>query len=417
VVAKLMNGNVTMVIASTRTRSVMVKLNALMDLMRPKPDAATKVSKPSLAKSVAATQIPNGLVQTVTVFHRTLTVMVKLNALIDLMKEMTSAASENSLSIMTNVVAARIINGNAKTVNVSMLNIFVMSNIIAKINLMKFPKSVDVMRRPRSNVITVTALRKSNTVMVKLNAKIAPMKEMRDAASRSSHSTTIKDVDVSTHKSSVPMVIVSPRKISAMVKPNAVMDLMKEIRNAASRSSLSTTPRNAAATQKLSLLVPTATVSPMMDTVMVNPSAEINLMKEKTSAVSESTLTTTFKSVAATLILNTPVTMVNVFLRTVSVTVKPYAPMDPMKVTNNVASESSLSMMMPDVAAKRTNSNVPTRNALAKPTFVMVKLNAPMVLMNLITNVALESSLSMTTKNVVANQDLSIHALMATVLQ
>jgi hypothetical protein len=58
---------------------------------------------------------------------------------------------------------------------------------------------------------------------------------------------------------------------------------------------------------------------------------------------------------------------------------------------------------------------VPIRNVSAKPISVMVKLNAPMVLMNLTTTVALRTTNSTTTRNVAANQDLNTLALMATV--
>jgi len=193
------------------------------------------------------------------------------------------------------------------------------------------------------------------------------------------------------------------------------MDLMKVTRNVASRNTPSMTIRNVAATQKPSGLVPTVTVSPMLDTVTVKLSAKIDLMKVKTSAASKNTLTTTCKFVAATQTLNSPVIMVNVSQKLADVMVKPNAKMDLMKVTNNVASTSSPSMMMLDVAVKRTNSNVPIRNASAKPIFVMVKLNAPMVLMNLTTTVASRTTNSTTTRNVAANQDLNTLALMATV--
>jgi hypothetical protein len=272
------------------------------------------------------------------------------------------------------------------------------------------------MKRPRSNVTTVIASRKRTTVMVRLNAKTTLMRVIRDAVSRSSHSTTIKDVDVLTLKLPVSMVIVSPQRMPVTAKPNVVMDLMKVTRNVASRNTPSMTIRDVAATQKPSGLVPTVTVSPMLDTVTVkNFSAKIDLMKVNTIAASRNTLTTTSKFVAATQTLNSPVTMVNVSQKLADVMVKPNAKMDLMKVTNNVASTSSPSMMMLDVVVKRTNSNVPIRNVSAKPISVMVKLNAPMVLMNLTTTVALRTTNSTTTRNVAANQDLNTLALMATV--
>jgi BRCT domain type II-containing protein len=135
-------------------------------------------------------------------------------------------------------------------------------------------------------------------------------------------------------------------------KPNVVMDLMKVTRNVASRNTPSMTIRDVAATQKPSGLVPTVTVSPMLDTVTVKLSAKIDLMKVKTSAASRNTLTTTSKFVAATQTLNSPVIMVNVSQKLADVMVKPNAKMDLMKVTKNVASTSSPSMMMLDVVVK-----------------------------------------------------------------
>jgi hypothetical protein len=176
---------------------------------------------------------------------------------------------------------------------------------------------------------------------------------IRDAVSRSSHSTTIKDVDVLTLRLPVSMVIVSLQRMPVTAKPNVVMDLMKVTRNVASRNTPSMTIRDVAATQKPSGLVPTVTVSPMLDTVTVkNFSAKIDLMKVNTIAASRNTLTTTSKFVAATQTLNSPVIMVNVSQKLADVMVKPNAKMDLMKVTKNVASTSSPSMMMLDVVVK-----------------------------------------------------------------
>jgi hypothetical protein len=90
-------------------------------------------------------------------------------------------------------------------------------------------------------------------------------------------------------------------------------------------------------------------------------------------------------------------------------------PMDLMKVTRNVASRNTRSMMMLDVAVVRTNSNVPTRNALANLKCAMVLPNVQMDLMKVELSAALTSISSTTLRSVAATQILNLHALMATV--
>lgn len=253
------------------------------------------------------------------------------------------------------------------------------------------------------------------SVTEKHNVLINLTRETMLAVSRSSSSTTIKDVDVLTLKSPAAMVTVSLQRILVMVKPNAKMVLMKVIRNAASRTSKPTPARDAAATQKPNGLVPMVTVSPTKATVMVKPNVEINLTRVTSNAASESIANMESKPVAVTQILNTPVTMVSVFQRRAFVTVKLSAPMVLMKVTNNAASESSPSMMTLDVVARRTNSNVLTRDASAETTSVMVDPNALMTLMRVSNNAASRNTSTTITRNVAASQVLSSLVLTAIV--
>jgi hypothetical protein len=80
----------------------------------------------------------------------------------------------------------------------------------------------------------------TNFVMVPLNAKMDLMKVTKIVASKSSHSTTTKNVAAKNMNGNVTLEIVFLRPTSVMVLPNAKMSLMKETRSAASRTSNST---------------------------------------------------------------------------------------------------------------------------------------------------------------------------------
>lgn len=113
-------------------------------------------------------------------------------------------------------------------------------------------RSVDVTLILSGLVLTVLVLDNLICVTVKLNAEINLMKVTTTAASRNSHSTTTKDVDVKMTNGNVAMEIASLNKACAMEKPNVPMDLMKVTNTVASRSSKLTAPKSAAATQKMS---------------------------------------------------------------------------------------------------------------------------------------------------------------------
>jgi hypothetical protein len=63
VVARNMNGNVPMVIASTRMKCMMEKLNALMDLMKATSNVVSKNSLSTTLRNVVVIQALNGLVE------------------------------------------------------------------------------------------------------------------------------------------------------------------------------------------------------------------------------------------------------------------------------------------------------------------------------------------------------------------
>jgi hypothetical protein len=78
------------------------------------------------------------------------------------------------------------------------------------------------------------------------------MKEMRNAASRSTNSIMTKNAAAKNLNGNVVQVTVFQRKASVMELPNAQMDLMKVIRTVASKASTSMTTKSVAATQIMS---------------------------------------------------------------------------------------------------------------------------------------------------------------------
>jgi hypothetical protein len=171
-------------------KTVMVLLNVLMDPMKVKTFAASEASKPMTHLS-ADVEKTSSCVAAVNVSPRTKCVTVKMNAVIDPMKVLTSAASKASSLITTkNVVATQRPNGPVPTVNVSL---------------------------------------KTTSVTVKLNAKTSLMRPTKLVVSRASRSTPPKSVVVKMDNSNVPMMIVSQSLDSVMVLLNVLMDLMKGV--------------------------------------------------------------------------------------------------------------------------------------------------------------------------------------------
>jgi hypothetical protein len=138
----------------------------------------------------------------------------KLNALMNLMNQWKNAASENIHSTTIRSVAATLILSRL------VLTVLVLDNLIC--------------------------------VTVKPNAEMALMKVTTIAASRNSHSTATKDVDVKMTNGNVAMETASLSKICAMEKLNAKMDPMKVTNTVASRNSKLTAPKSVAAIQKMS---------------------------------------------------------------------------------------------------------------------------------------------------------------------
>jgi hypothetical protein len=140
--------------------------------------------------------------------------------------------------------------------------------------------------------------------MVKLNVLINLMKEMTSAASEASSNTTLKSVAATQILSGLALtVIVSNNPKNAMVKPNALTSLMKEMRNAASRSTNSIMTKNAAA-KNLNGNVVQVTVFQRKASVMELPNAQMDLMKVIRTVASKASTSMTIKSVAATQIMS-----------------------------------------------------------------------------------------------------------------
>lgn len=96
-----------------------------------------------------------------------------------------------------------------------------------------------------------------------------------------------------------------------MVNLTAKIDQMKVKIDVASKVSLGTTKRPVAATPRVSGHALMATVSLTLNTVMANLNAPTAPTKATSNVASENSLSTTPKSVAATLRPSTPVPMVN----------------------------------------------------------------------------------------------------------
>jgi len=177
---KKINSNVVTVIVSAELAIVMEKLNAKMDQMKVKNNAASESSVSTTIKSVAATLKLNGPVPTVNASVTTTTVMVNINVLTDRMRTWSNAASISSNITITKSVAATL------TVN---------------------------------GLVLMALVSPSKTfAMVKPNAKISLMRRRLIAASKTFHSTTVKSVAVILKlKPHAPMANVSRMIKSVMV--------------------------------------------------------------------------------------------------------------------------------------------------------------------------------------------------------
>jgi len=177
---KKINSNVVTVIVSAELAIVMEKLNAKMDQMKVKNNAASESSVSTTIKYVAATLKLNGPVPTVNASVTTTTVMVNINVLTDRMRTWSNAASISSNITITKSVAATLtVNGLVLMALVSPSKMF---------------------------------------AMVKPNAKISLMRRRLIAASKTFHSTTVKSVAVILKlKPHAPMANVSRMIKSVMV--------------------------------------------------------------------------------------------------------------------------------------------------------------------------------------------------------
>ena len=116
-------------------------------------------------------------------------------------------------------------------------------------------------KRVNSNVPMVIVSLRQVSVMVNLNALINLTKEMLFAVSRSSHSTTIKDAAVKRVSGNVLTVIVLLLVKNVTARANVLMDLMKATRTVVSRHLITTTLKFVVVTQLVNWLVITANAS------------------------------------------------------------------------------------------------------------------------------------------------------------
>ena len=142
-----------------------------------------------------------------------------------------------------------------------------------------------------------------------------------------------------------------------------MMVLMKSTLNAASENTSTTTKSTAFVIQRANGPVPTVIASHKLNIAMENQTAKIDLMKLTKNVVSKDSRGLTPRN-AVVKKDNGNVLMVNVSTRTVTVMVKPNVLTNLMKVTNNAASEVSISTTARNVAATQ-NQNGPARMVIA----------------------------------------------------
>jgi hypothetical protein len=242
VAAKNLNGNVPMANASRKLPNVTVKPNVLMDLMKVTNNVASTNIHSTTSKDVDA-QHPTGPVPMDLASQWVTTAMDQSNAKMALMSqwvkmERPSAASRNIHSTTTKNVVVKKTNGNVPTVNVSTTPLVVMVNHNVMTHLMSLtrvastvtssttPSSVAVTLRLSGPAKISLASQSTNSVTVKPNVLINPMRVMTHAASRTSSSTTIRNAAASTLNSNVPMETASFSKKDVTVKSNVLINLM-----------------------------------------------------------------------------------------------------------------------------------------------------------------------------------------------
>jgi hypothetical protein len=200
-------------------------------------------------------------------------------------------------------------------------------------------------------------------VTVEFHVLTILMKDTRTVVGKDSQRTIIIVVATLKPSGHVMMDLVSLSKMFAMVKLNAETNLMKRNLIVASKNFHSTTEKSVAAIQRLNYLVMDITSS-----VISNPNAVtvkfnallLKMMKEIRNVASKVSITIAPKSVAATLKLSGLALMVNASVKSRNVMEELNAQMSLMKVTNNVASESTLSITIKNADVKKINSNVVT---------------------------------------------------------
>jgi hypothetical protein len=379
----------TMVIVLTKTATVMVNHNAKMDQMKERKDAVSRASNNTTRKSVDATLRPNGPVPAVNASTKTKNVTVKLNALTALMS-LKSAASEASNNTVRRLVdVTQNLNGLVLMVNVSQLPNTVtvmlpakislippMMNVVSK-DLRNIPPRFVVVKMTNGNVLTPAALPNLEDVMVKPNVLMNLMRATKIVVSRNTHSTTLKSVAATLRLNGpVPMVIVSVNLRNVTEEPSALTDLTREMISAASESSPSTTTKNVAAS-KTNGNVKMVIASAEPATVMVKPNVKTTLMKVTNNVASEASDSTTRKSVAATLRLNGLALMANASTTTTTVMVNLNAEINLMRTRKNAASESSKPTVLLSVAATQiANGHVQMVIVSLNKVFVMEQPNA-----------------------------------------
>jgi hypothetical protein len=329
-VAKKTNGNVLILSASKIQVFVMANHSAWINLMSPMIDAASRDSTTTLLKSVDVILTQNSPAKMViNVFLTLNSVTVSLSVMITLMKVKINAVSKDS--ICTTQRTADVVRPNLpvnQVINVSPYLSNAMALSTVPMDLMKVPpitvtvvsktsssttqRSVAATQLHNGPVLMEDVLLNLNTVTANLSAMITLMKIERSAAGMVTNSIIIRNVAATQILIGLARTVAASKKVlSVMVMLNAEISPMKVTINAASKVSHGTTRRHVAVTQRVSGHALMATVSLTLSTAMVNHNAEISLMKAITNVVSESTLSTTPKSVAATPKLNGNAPMAN----------------------------------------------------------------------------------------------------------
>jgi hypothetical protein len=210
------------------------------------------------------------------------------------------------------------------------------------------------------------------------------------------------------------MVTVSTKLIDVMVQLNVKTNLTKVMTNVVSMDIASTMSNNVVVILRVNGPVLQVTVYQPMNSVVEKLLVLINPTKVTNHVVSKDIHSIMTKDVVARN-LNGNVLMVIVSIKTVFVMVKLNAKMVLMKVTRNVASRNSSSTMTKNVAVRNLNGNVVQVTVCLRKVTVMVKLNAQTNLMKVTRTVASEVSTSTTTRSVAVIQRINSNVLMVTV--